>query len=39
MIVSVAADNDPANNGVYVLINEDFTQASNWRKCADERDV
>jgi hypothetical protein len=39
MIVSVAADSDPANNGIYVLINEDFTKVSNWRKCADERDV
>lgn len=39
MIVSVAKDIDPNNNGVYILIADDFTLASNWRKLSDENDI
>lgn len=39
MKVVVSADIDANNNGLYILIAEDYTNASNWRKCADERDV
>lgn len=39
MIVSVATDIDPEKNGLYVLIAEDYTKESNWRKYADSRDV
>lgn len=39
MVVSVAQDINPDNNGIYVLINEDFTLDANWRKSADERDI
>lgn len=32
MIVSVASDINPSNNGVYMLLAQDFTQESNWQK-------
>lgn len=39
MVVAVALDEDDSKNGVYVLVADDFTKLSNWRKCADERDI
>ena len=39
MIVVVAEDLNDNNNGIYVLTNKDYTQESNWRKCADQRDI
>ena len=39
MMVSVSRDIEESYNGIYVLIADDFTQLSNWRKCADDRDV
>lgn len=39
MKVVVASDIDVNNNGLYILIDKDYTQYSNWRKCADERDI
>ena len=39
MLVVVAEDLNDNNNGVYILIDQDYTQDSSWRKCADERDV
>jgi hypothetical protein len=32
MVVSIAADPTPTNNGVYQLIASDYTNASNWVK-------
>jgi hypothetical protein len=39
MMVTVANDLNDNNNGTYVLTSYDYTQESNWRKCADERDI
>jgi hypothetical protein len=39
MVVTVAFDEDDSKRGVYVLVADDFTKLSNWRKCADERDI
>lgn len=39
MVVSVSADIESSNNGLYILMDEDYTQLSNWRKCADEADI
>lgn len=39
MIVAVSRDIDDNNNGVYMLVADDFTQLANWRKCADDRDI
>lgn len=39
MIVSVSADIEPSNNGVYILINEDWTLESSWRRLANEQEI
>lgn len=39
MVVSVASDVNPANNGVYMLIDADFTIASNWQKMASVEEI
>lgn len=39
MMVTVANDLNDNYNGVYILTSKDYTQESNWRKCADERDI
>ena len=39
MLVVVAEDLNDNNNGIYILTNTDYTQESNWRKCADQRDI
>jgi hypothetical protein len=39
MIVTVAADALPENNGIYMLLSSDFSKADNWRECADITDI
>lgn len=39
MLVAVAKDENPDNNGVYMLIADDYTLEESWRKYADARDV
>lgn len=39
MMVAVAQDTNPENNGIYVLIAEDYTLQSNWRKQANSTDI
>ena len=39
MMVAVAADENPNNNGVYVLKNKAYTVESSWEKQATEQDI
>lgn len=39
MIVSVAADIDPANNGVYRLTAKDWSVEDNWQKLANSAEI
>ena len=39
MIVTVASDVNPANNGVYMLMDADYTIASNWQKMASVAEI
>ena len=39
MLVAVANDQDPDNNGVYMLVADDYSLEESWRKYADARDI
>lgn len=39
MLVTVAADPVAKNNGVYLLLANDYSVEANWRKCADIADI
>ena len=39
MMVAVAADQNAKNNGVYLLLANDYSVEANWRKCADIADI
>lgn len=39
MIVAVAADPNPDNNGIYVLIGSNYTLEASWEKQATHKDI
>lgn len=39
MIVAVAADSDPNNNGIYVLMGSNYTLETSWEKQATNKDI
>lgn len=39
MKVSVSSDDDKEKNGLYILINKDFSSLSNWQKLASQLEL